>query len=268
MNAKRRWYELLLPILAVFLFLMVSTVKTTTAYDYIEGNPEFDYDESDVYYETNNSTYIEAAYANGDATESGFCTCQAWSYSWAEDDIANASAEASAWWMIDWTWNGPPEYAPGGTLEWTHNGNGDSYASGENTIEGANHASSASQANGYTSVTGTEGSAYGISSASGQVYDLNMASASHSASGEPSGDFKISNIEDHAWYGWYEQAVDWDLYTEDEESIPEYTTYIYFAGGAYCFSSSITSSDASGTEAISEGDSDNDVSIAVEFYPQ
>ena len=39
MNAKRRWYELLLPILVVFLVLMVSTVKTVSAYEYIDYDP-------------------------------------------------------------------------------------------------------------------------------------------------------------------------------------------------------------------------------------
>lgn len=68
------------------------------------------------------------------------------SYFWAEDDIADASAEAEAWWTKDWTWNGPPEYAPGGSLAWTHNGNGDSYVSGHNEMEGGGHASCVSQA--------------------------------------------------------------------------------------------------------------------------
>jgi len=268
MNAKKRWYELLLPGLAILLVLAAGHIQTANAiYDYIEGEPEYDSDESEDYNRTY-STYIERAYTNGDATESGFCTCEAWSYSWAEDDNASASAEAEAWWMIDWTWNGPPEYAPGGSLAWTHNGNGDSYASGHNEIGGSNHAICASQANGQTVASGTEGLAYGTSSASGQVYDLNMAQGDTSASGYPSVKFKVSYMHKRRDYGFYEMAIDWDLYTSDEESIPEYTTYIYFSGNVYCYSSSITHSDASGTEAESEGDSDNDVSIAANFYPQ
>jgi len=268
MKAKRKWYELLLPLVAALLVLAQGTVRTANAYEYVEGDPEYYSFESEDY-NRGNSTYWEFAYADGDATEAGVCSCQAWSIAWAEGDSAYAFAEATGLWSIDWTWNGPPGEAPGGTLDWSHYGNGDSYASGHNEIDDPNtqSATSVSDADTYTSGSGTEGSASGSSYVYGYVVDYNKASGDISYSGNPSIDFKISFMKNDKDNGWYEIALEWDLYTGDEEDISEGTTYIYFDGAADCESAASANSNASGAESECEGDADADVSISASFEP-
>jgi len=269
MNAKRRWYELLPIDLVILLVLAAGHIQTANAqYQYIEGDPEYYSFESEDY-SRSNSTYWEFAYADGDATEAGVCSCQAWSIAWAEDDSAYAFAEATGLWSIDWTWSGPPEYAPGGTLDWSHYGNGDSYASGHNEIDEPNtqSATSVSDADTYTSGSGTEGSASGSSYVYGYVVDYNKASGDISYSGNPFIKFKISFMKNDKKYGSYEIALEWDLYTGDEEGISEGTTYVYFGGAADCESAASANSNALGAESLCEGDADADVSISASFEP-
>ena len=189
MKAKRRWYELLLPGMAVLLVLAAGNTQTANA-EYI-NNTEYDNDE----YETEEGPG-EDVYATSDSTEGGSLSC----YVYVDCDANGVEGPTSTYgyaagwgdWMTDWTWNGPPENAPGGTLVWGQSGRGNSYAYGDNALDGGS-ATSCADADSDIHSYGTEGSGYGSAGAWGYAIDLDWGQGNYSCSADPWEDFSIGS---------------------------------------------------------------------------
>jgi len=257
MNTKRRWYELLLTNMTVILFLVTGTIQTANA-DYIASDPVYD----DDTYESEEGPG-EDIYATSDSTEGGglscyvFVDCDADGIEGPESTYGYAAGWAD--WQKDWTWNGPPGNAPGGTLDWSQNGRGNSYAYGDNALNGGSADSLADAESGVYSY-GTEGSGYGSAYAWGYATDNNWGLGNYSCSADPSEDFSIGDTNYNFGIGWYSYAVEWEFETGDEESIPSGTTYVWFAGGADCdCAASANASD----EADSRANSDSSASVSL-----
>jgi hypothetical protein len=115
MNSKKRWYELLLSGMLILLLLASGILQTANA-EYIEGEPEHDHDSYETYEDPGESNN---ASSNSNSDGQLTCTVQ------VECDANGVTGPISTWsyaaawgdYLIDWTWNGPPENAPGGTLD-------------------------------------------------------------------------------------------------------------------------------------------------------
>ncbi len=226
MKKEKGFYVLLLTEVLAIAFLSSVTVHTAKA-EYVEGDPDFGEYEYEDYEEDG-----ELAVASGDADEDGSCSCWAWTQAIADGGESRyAYADASGWWMIDWTWNGAPGQAPGGTLDWSVTGIGADYAYGENKITSGS-ATSASDSDSELWGYGTEGSADGSGEAWGSVEDEKWGSGGWDADGYPSEDFDVTDYDESAYLKRYSYAVEWDFKSGDLETIPSGTTYIYFSGGA------------------------------------
>lgn len=260
MNAKSRWYEILLFIPAVFLFLMASTVQTTTAYEYLEYETPY-YDDSEDY-DRGDSTYWETADSDGDA-DSGSCSCEADTYAYSKGNSASADADAYGTWVFEWAWNGPPGVAPGGTLSWSLSGGGTVGAWGYSSAQGAG--SSSDGDSGIWS-SGTEGSSYADTDAWGYSQNGTSVGGGISDSASPSEDFTEGTEFEYDTppnYSFYHES--WSFSTSDDESIGWGTTYVYFAGGADCSSWASASSGITGEWAQADGESDADASVSASF---
>ena len=158
MNAKRRWYELLLTCMTMLLVLAGGNVQTANAqYSYDQSDWEsYEYSSDPIW--DPQSSYVEWAKATTKADVEGECECTAEAYAKANDDRADADAYSQASWFTDWTWNGPPESnPPGGELTWSHDAYGEwTGAWGYNTTSGI----SVSSADGDSWSFGKEDSAY------------------------------------------------------------------------------------------------------------
>jgi len=260
MNAKSRWYEILLPTLILFLFLMASTVQTTTAYEYLEYETPY-YDDSEDY-DRGDSTYIETATSEGSAS-SGSCSCSADTYAYSKGNNASADADAYGTYIFEWAWNGPPGVAPGGTLTWSLSGGGTVAAWGYSSAQGAG--SSSDGDSGIWS-SGTEGSSYADTDASGYSQNGTSAGGSISDSASPSegytdgSELEYDTPPDYSFY-----IDDWGFSTSDDETIAWGTTYVYFAGGADCSSWASASSGSSGEYAQADGESYASASVSASF---
>ena len=270
MNAKRRWYELVLPGLAALALLAAGTVETAKAEgEYVENVETSEYETDDYHVWT--STYREFAYTAADASEeSGVCSCSAWNITWAKNDIADASARARGVWLIDWTWDGPAEEAPGGTLDWTHYGHGEVYAAGANTLEDPNTESATSLSIGESKTwsVSTEGSAHADIQASGYAEDLDPGDGGVERVAVPWEDYWDDGKDEYSGSGWYSYGIDnWVLDTGDEEDIPQYTTYVYFGGWASCESFAFSAATGAGVESAAVGNGEAAVSLWADFTP-
>ena len=133
MNAKSKWYDLVLNGLLALVFLAVAAVQTANAdYEYVQDGPDHNHD---TYGSTEGPG--ELVIAVSDSDEDGDCFCFTWTAGEADGEGPESTfAYAGAWgvWFINWTWNGPPGEAPGGTLEWSQEGIGNAYAYGDNSV--------------------------------------------------------------------------------------------------------------------------------------
>lgn len=263
MTVKRRWYELLLPGLA-FVAIMVSLTMQNAFASYVEDS-DYGYDS----YESEEGPG-EDNNAVGSADEEGECVCTVWADCDANGVEGPESTYANAWaygtYIIDWTWNGPPGEAPGGTLDWSIDGGGNSYAYGYNKVPDGD-ATSVADANSGIWSDGTEGSAYANGEAYGAAID----------EGEPWGDWTWDAVP---WQGFsqgptnrwaekgnYSFSIEWEFAASNpEEDIASVTTYVYFSGGADCGCAS--SANAYDT-AESHANSDSYAFAGVDgtFYP-
>jgi hypothetical protein len=233
MNAKRRWYELLLPGVVMLLVITAGTVKTANAqYAYIQGDWEgTKYESPDYWWST--SSYIEYANAYSNPNElTGVCDCDIYVQAKAKDDYAVADADSYAYLQTDWTWNGPPESAPGGYLTWIQDASGSVTAAwGYNTET----ATSSSEASTGSWSGGTEGSAYADVEVWGYIEDGETADGDTSTDADPFVEFDEGTVTEYDTPPDYVFSVDgWSFSTGDTEVIASGTTYIYFAGGIDC----------------------------------
>ena len=233
MNAKRRWYELLLTCTTVLLILVSGNLQTANAqYTYIQSDWE-PYEYKSDYYHDGESTWVEHEEATTSTDSGGAyeCDCTAKAYAKANDDSADADADSQAYWSTDWTWSGPPGYAPGGELAWTQIAGGSSTAAwGYNPTSGL----SASSARASSWSVGTEGSAYADIYVWGYIDD-GAISGDWDTSASPPGALTLDDEDSSNTstdYSYWEDG--WSFYTYDTETIASGTTYIYFAGGITC----------------------------------
>jgi len=258
MNAKRRWYELLLAGMAVLLVLAAGTIQTANA-EYVEGTPQHDHDK----YESEEGPG-EDVYATSNSNEYGELSCQVHVYC----DADGVSGPTSTWgyaagwgdYLIDWTWSGAPEDAPGGTLDWSQSGIGNAYAWGNNVINGGT-AESYAEADSETHSYGTQASAYGTNWTWGFVIDNNRGVGLNRPQASPWDDFSYGTPVEREGNGWYSYGLGWQFNPDYEETIPEGTTYVFFSGGADC--DSAASANASG---IADSHANCDSYASVELY--
>lgn len=267
MNTKSKSCRLLVAGLSVLLVLAMDSVETVKAYEYVEDIETYE-DQSDGY-NRRTSTYIEYAYASANAEDlgdgAGAGDCDVSTHTWAENDTAVADSSADAAWHIDWTWDGPPGTAPGGTLSWYHWGFGHANAWGHNdeiTDPNTQGAFSVANADSQTCALGTPGGlAYATINALGYVYDDERGQGAVSAEGEP--EYPWTGPDPQTGYSWYDMSIDWDLEAEDEETIAEGTSYVYFSGHVDCDNYSAAA--AGGTEAVAKTAASANVSVTADF---
>jgi hypothetical protein len=266
MNAQRRWYELLLLGMTLLLIMATGNIQTAKAqYQYVRGDPQYDHDT----YETEEGPG-EYNGASSNATPGGESSCSVWADCDANGVSGPSStyAYASAWgdWQIDWTWSGPPEEAPGGTLDWyARNGRGNAYAWGSNKLySGSASADALSDADGDISSYGTQGSSSATGGAWGAVQDNDWGYGFYRAWADPWEDYHEGDVTDRDSAGWYSYGVPWEFDTEGHENIPSGTTYVCFTGGADC--DCAASANASGdAESSADSDSYASVTLSAEF---
>jgi len=260
MNAKRKWYDLILPGLAVLVLLAAGAVQTANA-EYVQGDPEYDSDK----YESETGPGEDNT-ADSSASPEGSCESTTWNECSADGEgPENTYCYAYAWasWMIDWEWNGPPAEAPGGTLTWSNDFDGNAYAYGNNVVTSGS-AEAASDAYSDTGSEGTEGSASGFGSCWGYVVNHEKGEGMYDGEGNPEEDYYKYPI----WSllpASYSLGVTWSFEsTDNNEDISSGTTYVYFGGGVGC--DSAATANAYGT-ATSDGASDSLVhgSFSAEF---
>ena len=269
MNAKRRWYELLLPGLAVLLVVAAGSFQTAKAYEYVQNDPVAYADDSDDYYR-GDSTYTESATSTGVAdANTGSCSCSVDVYTKATGNSAWADADGYGTYVIDWGWTGPPGVAPGGTLTWSQSATGSAYAYGYNylTSPSTQWASSASDAESESWSTGTEGSAYADIYVWGSITDGDTIDGDTSASASPSEGLQTSTPQEYRTPPDYAMYISsWTFSADDDETIAWGTTYVYFAGGADC--SALASSGSGGTgvpEANAHGEATATADVSASF---
>lgn len=260
MNAKRKWYDSLLPCLAALLVLAAVAVQTANAKppEYVQGGPYYD----DDTYESEEGPG-ETVMTVSDSNPEGECLAYARIICDANgvEGPENASAYGGAWasWIIDWEWNGPPGDAPGGTLTWSQDGEGNAYAYGSNLIEEGSDGSAFAAGDAYadTGSEGTEGSAWGYGSCWGSVEDHHCGQGNYDGDGDPEEDYDLVDEERSLSIAYYSTGIEWEFISGDDEDIPSGTTYVYFAGGVGC---DTQSSANAYEEATSSSDSDSQAS--------
>lgn len=239
MNAKKRWYELLLPGMAILLVFVAGTVKNANAYDYIQDEwVPYEY-ASDLIWNPPTSSYQEWAYATAIAEEEYECQCTAEAFAKAKDDRADANADSQASWFTDWTWDGPPESnKPGGELAWFHNAYGDWTGTwGYNTTSGI----SISSAGGDSWSFAEEDSAYADIDVFGYIMYGSIVTGYSDWDVDPIGEFDEGTVTEYDTPPNYAFHVDgWSLETSGMEIIPSGTTYFFFIGGVSCDANTTT----------------------------
>ena len=239
MKTKSKMARLLLAGLGALLILAIPTVETAKADEYVEDVETYEY-ASDGY-NIRTETSIEYAYAFATAKDegdgAGACSCVVKTHTWAKNDSAVADSSADATWIIDWTWDGPPGEAPGGTLSWDHWGCGRADAWGHNDITDPETQSgfSVADAESQTWAAGNPGGlAHATIGAFGIVYDDDWGDVDFSMDAEPWEKlWKDPNPETGS--GWYNAYILWDLETENEEDIPSGTSYVTLLGTVTVF---------------------------------
>lgn len=267
MNSKGRWYELLLATLAALVIMASGIVQSANA-EYVEGNPEPYYDDSDDY-NRGSSTYTEKATSTSDATSGGSCSCYAYAKAWAKGNSASADADSYGTWLIDWAWNGPPGEAPGGSLDWSQWATGTAGAWANNYVPSPSTqwATSASSGDSESWSTGTEGSAYADVGAWGYAEDGDTAGGDTSGNADPTENLDPGVVNEYDTPPDYAMTMDgWSFSASNEEGIASGTTYVYFAGGATCDAAASAGSGGTGEEATAEGDASVSASVGADFY--
>jgi hypothetical protein len=270
MKAKKRWSELLLPWVAALVVLVAAAVQTANA-GYVEDTYTDEYATEPYYRSTSTSTEFGTASASADdlGGGAGVCDCSVTVHAWAETDTAWADADAYAWWLIDWTWDGPPP-ATGGTLEWLYWTFGEPTAYGFNTFEEpeTEGADTASRTDSNTQAYGTSVAAYVVSWALGSVQDSDGGEADTYCDWEP--EYALYGDEPHEDVNvgdyWYSATVEWELMTEDEEEdIASGTTYVYLGGYLSCATDASANSSKVGANSDAYGVGDAFVCIIGSF---
>jgi len=261
MNAKKKWYELILPVMTILSVLAAGLIQNTNA-EYVKST-QHDHDK----YESEEGPG-ENVFATSYSDASGELSCQVRVYCDADGVTGPVSTYgyAAAWadWQIDWTWNGPPENAPGGTLDWSHDGSGNAYAWGNNVLDGGT-AESYADADSETHSYGNDVSAYGSGWTWGFVIDNDWGVAVNIPDGIPPDDFHVGDEVERKGLGWYSYGLGWQFNPDYEETIPSGTTYVYFTGGADCdCAASANANDAA--ESHANSDSYASVSLYADFY--
>ena len=264
MSTKRRWYEILLAGMVILLVLAAGTVRTANAWQYELDEEPYTYESDD--YDRNTSTYVEFAEATATASN-GECYCKTDTYTHAENDTAWADAEAYGIWMMDWTWNGPPESnPPGGSLDWDHDGGGYVFLNGSTGAEDpGQHALCASTADNSTWSTGTSiSSVCGSGEAWGVVEDSDYGACGVSAEGVPSEDLEITDEDEIPNYGYYRADISWSFETSKIDSIASGTTLVQFYSVASCDAASFSGS-SGGAMPRTTGYTHAEVTVSAEF---
>lgn len=260
MSTKRRWYELLLPSLVILLVLAAVTVKTANAYEYVQGDWEgYAYESAEI--RDIGSTWEEYATTSSNANEeTGVCKCLLYVYAKAKDDFALADADAYAFLLTDWTWDGPPGDAPGGELTWIHDAGGAKTGAWGNNTESATSSSGASAGSWST---GTEGSAWAYIDVCGYITNGETIDGECVPDADPYGELDPGEVNEYTTPPEYAFTVDgWSFSTGDEEIIASGTTYIYFAGGIDCEAMAVTTN--RGTEYWAQAFADAEAEIEVD----
>jgi len=203
-----------------------------TAYEYVPSTDSYEY--SSATPEERTDAHWWDASASADADEStGDCSCGVHTYTWAKEDSAVAEADADGAYSKDWDWNGPPGTAPGGTLSWSHDGQGFSSAYGHNWPNQGG-AFSVANADSETCAQTSSTASYAWGNASGYVTDGGAPTASEAAGGSPE-PYYVDPHWDYDW-GMFDYSVEWAVWDEGDDPIASGTSHIDYAGGASCYS--------------------------------
>lgn len=242
MRRRSEWFQITLGLVMI---LLVTGMQVAGAYEYEETPDEYEFATPEVI----TSTRWEDATASADAdVEEATCSCgvHTWSRVY-EDDFAEASAYAYGLHSTDWVWNGPPGTAPGGSLAWTHDGQGGAaIEAGREGSGGSTHAAASAWSLTGADAPGGLSEFFGI--AEGSVDDTDLASVSR--------DYDVTEGASFDWdpypkppggagYGWFEVFIDWEVYDfDDSDTIAPGTAQFSFSGAAIC--DSYSEADAAG----------------------
>ena len=262
MNTKRKWYELLLPGLAVLLVLAVGAVQTAKA-EYNENTGNYTDKSSTV--DEDESTYMRQLTTVATATvQTTSCHASLVNYVWTKGSTKSLYGYAESWVRKDWTWYGEDD-APGGTLTWSYHAEGKPSVSGENDIPtpATQSATSVATADSDTSATLTLGGPAWVSAdANGYVIDDGASGGDYSIHSDPTA--SITDSGKTTGGSSYVVFVEYEIDDSGVETIPEFTEYIYVrcdtevAAYAFCSSSGGAESEAFIT---SSADADCDASF-------
>lgn len=231
--------------------LLVTQVQRAAAYEYVGTLYEDEYDDASPEVHTSTKWEDATASATPDKNDST-CSCGVHTYAWAKVEDS-AIAFAMAWAMVseEWVWNGPPGTAPGGTLDWNHDGQGlvSLWGYRDSTQGSTRCASNADSLTGATCSTGPLLSRF-IGSAEGSVSDWNLATAGTSH------DVTDATLPE-AWhfadqypappggygYGWFDLLLNWGIYDYGSANIAPGTAQFIFDFPAFCDSYSEAEAD-------------------------
>jgi hypothetical protein len=224
---------------------------------------------SDYHY-VNTGTKTELATADADAQTNGYAICSADAYTDAnEGESAYALAWSYSYVIYTWTYPGPPgTTAPGGTLEWEHDGDGSVTVDGYNTMTQGGTASSSSSASNQTGVDSPSYESWASGHATGSVTNNNTPTtgdcywAVDGSSPDPCDPWIDMDYVSRS-PGAYGAGVSWDTYETGQEDIPQGTTYISVPGGPSCSCESETHTSPTGTATKAHADSSSDASVWV-----
>jgi hypothetical protein len=186
------------------------------------------------------------------------------------------SASASSWSysyvIYVWTYPGPPgTTAPGGTLDWEHDGDGSVAVAGWNTMTQGGSASSSSSAWNQTGMDSPNTESWWSAHATGSVTGNNTPTQydCYQEVDGSAGDPWVTMERVVRTAGEYQAAVAWNEYADDQEDIPEGTTYITVVGDPTCSCESETQSSPTGTDTTALADSAADANawIYATFTP-
>lgn len=230
MNTKRKWYELLLPGLAVLLVLAVGAVQTAKAGYYGENTGNYTNRSSNV--DVNEPTYkkysttLATAYVQGTS-----CHASLVNYLWTKGTYESLSGFAESWVRKDWTWyeGGTPA---GGTLTWSYSAEGKPYVAGHNDIPNPETQSAMSIAGADSDTYARLDSgvpAYVKADAWGYMIDDGAAVGDYDIDSDPEATITDSEkTEESESASSYVAFVEYEIDIEDEEEIIERgTNYFY-----------------------------------------
>lgn len=265
MRRKCKWLQITLGVLMI---LLVTEMQRAGAYEYEETPDDYKYE-----FETpdvGTDTKWEYAFAGAGAdVEKGECHYQIHTITQVyADDSAEASAYAYGLHSTDWVWNGPPGTAPGGSLAWTHYGEGGAEITGDRAGSGGStHAAASAWSLTGADAPGGLSEFFGI--AEGFVDDMDLADVDNTTyyvtPGVEESHFERTP-EPPGGYGWFELSIEWDVTDWDSDSIAAGTAQFSFSGAAICNGDS--EADAAGDpEAWSDTEATADLTTTADFTP-